>query len=252
MPAQPPQVLAGRVALVTGSSRGIGRAHALALAAHGAKVVVNSPTPNCEKAAAEIRAAGGQAIAHIARVEDYAAAGGLVQAALDEWGRLDILVNNVGASTHKTIEELTLEDWKEMASLNLDQHFNMIKHAVGPMKTQGYGRIINTASGTWRKPIGTLAYGVSKAGVVAFTWGLAFELYGTGVTCNAVAPAAFTDMVAHSLHDFEHMVAEGRVDASKLADLKAMPPPEYVPPIVVFLASEAAARITGMVFRATR
>ena len=248
--AAPAQVLEGKVAIVTGGGRGVGRAHALALAAHGARLVVNATSDSAEDVAAEIRAAGAEAIAYRASVADHAAAGGLIQAAVDHFGRLDILVNNAGVSVPKLLQDTTPEEWDLLFAVNLRGHFNTIQHAAKVMKGQRGGRIINTASGSWRKPTSNLAYAASKAAVVSLTWGVAWELRNHGITCNAIAPFGMTRLVQDSVAAYGDLAKAGLVPPGTNEHLTHYPGPEFAAPIVVYLASDAAARVNGLIFRA--
>jgi NAD(P)-dependent dehydrogenase (short-subunit alcohol dehydrogenase family) len=248
-PAAPAQVLAGKVAIVTGGGRGMGRAHAMALAAHGARLVVNATSDSAEQVAAEIRAAGGEAIAHRASVADHAAAGDLIGVAIDHFGRLDILVNNAGFALPKLLQDTTPEDLDDLYAVNLRGHFNTIQHAAKVMVNQHSGRIINTASGSWRRPTGNVAYAASKAAVVSLTWGVAWELRNHGITCNAIAPFGMTRLVQNGVAAYGDLVRTGLMPPGTNEHLMNYPGPEFAAPIVVYLASDAAARVSGQIFR---
>jgi NAD(P)-dependent dehydrogenase (short-subunit alcohol dehydrogenase family) len=243
------QVLEGKVAIVTGGGRGIGRAEAMALAAHGARVVVNATSDSAEEVAAEIRATGGEAFAHRGSIADYNEAGGLVRAALARYGRLDILLNNAGTAESKLLLETTPAEWDTMLAVNLTGHFNTIHHAAKIMMDQKSGRIINTASATWRGTHRAPAYAASKAAVVALTWSLARDFYGSGITCNAIAPFGKTGLVMKTIAVYDRLAAAGEEPAEMGARYTTYPPPEFAAPLVVYLASDHAADITGLIFR---
>ena len=252
--------LAGKVAVVTGAGRGIGRAHAIALAAEGASVVVNdagvertgaggSAAP-ADDAVAFIRENGGEAVANYNSVADYAEAGEIIRAAVESYGRLDILVNNAGIAREGLFHQIGPDDFAAVVGTHLKGTFNTCHHAVPLMTAQRWGRIINTASSQWRNPEGRTAYGAAKGGVVSLTWDLAFELRYQGVTANAIAPLAQTRAFAGYRHP--QMLAEAGIPAKKAPDELAANRPggEHVSPIVVWLASDAAAQVNGCVFRA--
>ena len=194
--------LKNKVAIITGSGRGIGRAEALAFAAEGARVVVNdvgvesdgsggSKSP-ADEVVSEIRALGGEAVANYDSVAEYTSAAALINTALEAFGRLDVLVNNAAIFNDILFADLTEQEWDRMIAVDLKGVFNTCKHAVPVMIEQGYGRIINTASSQWRNPEGRAAYAAAKGGVVSLTWDLAWELRNHGITVNAIAPMATT------------------------------------------------------------
>ena len=252
-------LLEGRTAIVTGSGRGIGREHAIALAEEGANVVVNdigverdgaggSRAP-ADEVVALIREHGGNAVASYDDVSDYAAAGNLVRTAVDNFGRLDILVNNAGTFQYRLFHELTEAEWDGLMGVHLFGAFNTCHHAVPLMMEQRYGRIINTASSQWRNPEGRANYGAAKGAIVSLTWGLAFELRNHNITVNAIAPMGATrgfgdetyrDMLANAGLDRKKDPAEQGTNRAG---------PEFVSPTVVFLASEQAGNVNGVVFR---
>jgi NAD(P)-dependent dehydrogenase (short-subunit alcohol dehydrogenase family) len=249
MTAQPPPVLQGKVAIVTGAGGGIGREEALALAAHGARVVVNALSDSCEQVAEEIRGQGGEAIAARGSVADAGAAEGVMRAAVDKYGQVDILVNNVGVSFAKPLEEATTEEFQDLFNVNVVGHFNMMRLLIPAMKARRSGRIVNTSSGTWRNPKGNVVYGASKAAVVSLTYGAAWELRDYGVTCNAICPFGMTAGVQRGIAAFSRLSGSqsGLSDLTQM--LKNFPSPKYAAPLVVYLASDAAAGVSGFIFR---
>ncbi|WKN50381.1 SDR family oxidoreductase [Nocardioides sp. Arc9.136] len=239
-------LLDGRVAIVTGAGRGIGRAHALELARHGARVVVNDygvsisgegtgETP-AESVVAEIEAMGGQAVVNGADVADFAAAEAMVQQAIDTFGGLDILVNNAGFVRDRMLVNTSEEEWDAVVRVHLKGHFAPLRHAGAYWRNEAKAgrtraaRVVNTSSGAGLQgSIGQATYSAAKAGIAGLTLVAAAELGRYGVTVNAIAPVARTRMT------------EGAFDTS------AMPEPEDNSPVVAWLASEEAGDVTGRV-----
>ena len=236
--------LTDKVALVTGSSRGIGRAIALKLAQQGAKVVVNYRT-NTQAAAEvveQIRSGGGEAIAVQADVSDYEQAQELVKRAIEEYGSLDILVNNAGITRDTLLLRMSEEDWDVVLDTNLKSVFNCSKAALRPMMRQRYGRIVNITSVSGLVgQAGQTNYSSSKAGIIGFTKALAREVGSRNITVNAVAPGLIkTDLTAALPKE---LIAEG-IARTPLGRAGA---PEDVANAVAFLASDEASFITGQV-----
>jgi len=233
-----------KVAVVTGGSRGIGRAIALELARRGAKVVVNyhkSPEA-AEAVVSEIQASGGQAAAFQADVAEAGAAQNLIKFAIETFGDLHILVNNAGITRDKLIVMITEEDWDAVLDTNLKSTFICSKAAVRHMIRKRYGRIINIASvaGQMGNP-GQTNYSASKAGQIGFTKALAREVAGRNITVNAVAPGFIDTEILLS------MPPETLEAALKFVPLGRKGQPEEIAYAVVFLASDQAAYITGQV-----
>ncbi len=236
--------LQDKVAVVTGGSRGIGRAIALELARRGAKVVVNynkSPE-SAEAVVSEIQASGGQAAAFQADVAEAGAAQNLIKFAIETFGDLHILVNNAGITRDKLIMMITEEDWDAVLDTNLKSTFICSKAAVRHMIRKRYGRIINIASvaGQMGNP-GQTNYSASKAGQIGFTKALAREVAGRNITVNAVAPGFVDTEILLS------MPPETLEVALKLVPLGRKGQPEEIAYAVTFLASDQAAYITGQV-----
>jgi NAD(P)-dependent dehydrogenase (short-subunit alcohol dehydrogenase family) len=238
-------LLQGRVAVVTGAGRGIGREFALALAQAGASVVVNdigvglrgdeTGEDPATDVCAEIEALGGHAVPAHDSVSDYDAAGRIIQTAIDTFGQIDILVNNAGIVRDRSLAKMGPDDFDAVIATHLKGTFNCTQHAVGPMKDAGYGRIINiTSSAGLRGNFGQTNYAAAKAGIMGMTFVWALELGRSGITANAMAPAGATRMTAN-------LYQEGEEPPATLD-------PSLNTPIVVYLASERAAAVNGQLF----
>lgn len=240
-------LLAGKVALVTGGSRGIGRAIALDLAANGAKVVVNyqSSSAAAVEVAATIAASGGEAMAVQADVADFAAAQALVKETAAAYGQIDILVNNAGTTRDTLLLMMSENDWDTVINTNLKSLFNCCKAALRPMlrRKQG-GRIINISSivGLVGQG-GQTNYAASKAGIIGFTKSLARELASRSITVNAIAPGYFPTALTDVLSEENKQQALAYIPLGRFGQV------EEVAYLVSFLASDRAAYITGEVIR---
>jgi NAD(P)-dependent dehydrogenase (short-subunit alcohol dehydrogenase family) len=247
----------GRVVVVTGAGRGLGRAHALAFAAEGARVVVNdlgvgldgSPDADSPAAqvAAEIRAAGGEAVAHGGDIASTDGAASLITTALETYGRLDTLVNNAGFLRDRMLVNLDEDDWDAVMRVHLKGHFLPLRHAAAYWRGEAkagrtpVARVVNTSSGAGLLgSVGQGNYSAAKAGIVGLTLVASAELARYGVQVNAIAPAARTRMT-------EHAFAETMTAPDTGFDAMA---PENVSPLVVWLGSTASAGVTGRVFEA--
>lgn len=236
--------LADRVAIVTGSSRGIGRGIALRLAKEGAQVVVNC---QCNEAAAaavveQIKADGGEAIAVQADVSQAAEAQALIDAAKGAYGRVDILVNNAGTTRDTLLVRMSEEDWDVVIDTNLKGTFNCTKAVSRQMMRQRYGRIINitSVSGIAGNP-GQANYASAKAGIIGLTKTVAKELGSRGITCNAVAPGfVLTDLTASLPQDLIDLAIE-RTPIGRMGTVEDMAA------AVAYLASDEAGFVTGQV-----
>ncbi|WP_328947660.1 SDR family oxidoreductase [Streptomyces sp. NBC_00184] len=252
----PTALCAGRVAVVTGAGRGLGRAHALALAAEGAKVVVNdlgvgldgsgSGTGPAQQVVKEIRAAGGEAVAHNGDIATSEGAASLVAAALDSFGRLDTLVNNAGFLRDRMLVNLDEDDWDAVMRVHLKGHFLPLRHAAAHWRAETKAgrtpaaRVVNTSSGAGLLgSIGQGNYAAAKAGIVGLTLVAAAEMGRYGVQVNAIAPAARTRMTEATFAETMAAPGEGAFDAMA---------PENVSPLVVWLGSAASAGVSGRVF----
>ena len=234
----------GRVVIVTGAGQGIGRAHALAFGADGARVVVNDVGQAAEEVAAEVRAAGGEAVASLGDVSDWGYGQELVRTAVDAYGRLDALVNNAGLVRDRMLVNMSEEEWDLVLKVDLKGHFVPLRHAAAYWKDQAKAgapveaRVVNTSSGAGLLgSVGQGNYSAAKAGVVAMTQVAAVEMSRFGVRLNAIAPAARTPMTE---------VVFAQTMAKPESGFDPMDPAN-VSPLVVWLAS-ADCDVTGRVF----
>jgi len=238
-------LLDGKVAVVTGSGTGLGRAYALGLAAAGAKVVVNARSAgDVATVVEEIGKMGGAAMGCAVSVASMEGARTIIQTAVDGFGRIDILVNNAGIMGQKLLVDMTEQDFDEVIATNLKGTFACTRQAVPHMIKQGWGRIINMSSASILGQAGATSYASSKGGVlnISLTW--AVELAKYGITCNAIRSSAATRLTEKGRERAKQGALERREQVPTDADLGYYKPEEAAP-LVVFLASDEAGWING-------
>ncbi len=256
--------LKGKVAIVTGSGRGIGRGHALLLAEEGAKVVINDPgvardggttsERPADEVVAEIKKRGGEAVANYDSVATSEGATNIIKTALDSFGRLDILINNAGILRERMSFNMTDEEWDGVIQTHLYGHFYCAREAARIFRQQRSGRIVNTSSTAGLGTIGQCNYGSAKEGIIGLTRALANELGRYGVTVNCVRPGGTTRMSSSP-----EMEAAAKARAERVAAGTATARPERVrdeaagdpennAPFVVWLCTDAAAHVNGYDF----
>ena len=256
--------LEGKAAVVTGAGRGIGREVALLLAAEGASVVVNDPGVGrggeatderpADDVVAEIRKAGGKASPNYDSVADYLKAGLMVKQCVDEFAKIDILVNCAGNLRERMIWNMSEDDFDSVVAVHLKGHWNMAHHATKYMRQAGFGRIINFSSDAFKGSVGQCNYSACKAGIIGLTRSIAKEASRYGITANAICPSADTRMTlteavkANRKRRFE----AGLLTKAEYERTLQARGPEYVAPIVAYLATDEADYINGQVFHIER
>ena len=234
-----------RVAIITGSGRGIGRAIALELARQGAAIVINDvgDAAPAQQVCQEILDKGGRSQVVLADISQSAEASRLVDSTLTAYGRVDILVNNAGITRDQLVLRMSDDDWDQVLSINLKGAFLCIKSVLRPMLKQRWGRIINIASiaGVVGNP-GQANYSAAKAGLIGLTKTVAREVASRGITVNAVAPGAIDTAMLQSLSENVRQEMVKQIPVGRLGT------PEDVAQMVAFLASGATSYITGQVF----
>ena len=256
--------LEGRVAIVTGAGRGIGRGEALLLADEGAKVVVNdlgggpagdgADQSPADAVAAEIRDAGGEAVASYDSVATMEGGERIVRTALDAFGRLDILVNNAGILRDRMVFNMSEAEWDSVIDVHLKGHFSTTKHAGLVFRQQRSGRIVNTSSESGLGNMGQANYAAAKEGIVGLTRTCALDLGRYGATVNAIRPRAGTRLTLSP--EMEEARARrqaareqrGETDAAQAATGIDALDPDLVAPLVVYLCTDAAADVNGRDF----
>ncbi len=257
------EMLKGRVAVVTGAGKGLGRAEALGLVARGASVVVNdlgtaidgqgaSQAP-ADAVVAEIKKAGGRAVASYASVADPEGAESIIKSAVDNFGRLDVLINNAGYTIDRMVYNVTDAEWDGVIKTNLYGTFYLTRAAARIMRQQKYGRIINTSSHSGLGNMGQVAYAAAKEGIVGLTRTVAYDLGRYNVTCNAIRPVAGTRGIREliekkGLKEAWTKLWGKELAARRLKQMLEVNLPEDVAALVVYLASQAAANVNGCVF----
>jgi NAD(P)-dependent dehydrogenase (short-subunit alcohol dehydrogenase family) len=259
--------LEGKVAIVTGAGRGIGRGEALLLASEGCRVVVNdlgaAPTGEgdaqgpADEVVAEIQKMGGDAVANYDSVASMEAGERMVKQALDKWGRLDILINNAGILRDRMVFNMTEEEWDIVVAVHLKGHFSVTKPASMVFRQQRSGRIVNTGSESGLGNMGQANYAAAKEGIVGLTRTLALDLGRYGVTANAIRPRAGTRLtispeMAAARARREQAQAAGQTTEDSAAQqavsgIDALRP-ELVAPLVVYLCTDPAANVNGRDF----
>lgn len=261
--------LEGKVAIVTGSGRGIGRAEALAFARQGAKLVINDIGGHRGRDAAddvaqsvvdEIRAMGGEAVTNSDDVGSWDGARRVVETAMDAFGRLDILMNNAGNARVSRIDEMSEADWDMVVRVHLKGHAAMIRHAAPVFREQKSGVIINTGSTSGLGHYGMSNYSAAKEGILGLTYSAARDLGQFGVRCNAIRPIATTQLGDPDLAEAkrppmdETIVFQQETLGIPASGFNWVGPemagahPDYVGDFVAWLASDAASNVTGKVF----
>jgi len=244
-------IVAGKVAIVTGAGRGIGRAIAMLLAAEGARVVVNdvgasldgsgSDAGPAQSVVDEIRAAGGEAIPSTLTITEPQNAEGIVQAARDAFGRVDILVNNAGILRDRIFHRMSWSDWTDVINVHLHGSFNMSRAVAGHFREQNSGAFVHmTSTSALIGNFGQANYMAAKFGIVGLSRGIALDMARFNVRSNCIAPFAWSRMIGS-------IPAETPEEKERVAKLQQMTP-EKNAPLAVYLASDAAAEISGQIF----
>ena len=246
-----------KVVVVTGAGRGIGRAYARAMAAEGARVVVNDlgvevtgsepRADTAEVVVSEIRAAGGIAAASAHDVSEPEGAAGLMEAALSNFGRIDALVNNAAIEYRASLEEHGGEDWDRVMAVNARGPLLCVQGVVPPMRAQGGGVILNTTSGAfWEGTEGVAAYSASKAAVFALTLTQHNELHAAGIRSNCISPNATRTRILETW--LEQLARESQRSEAEVMEEYGIQSPENLATLAVFLCSDAARGISGRIF----
>ena len=249
------KILEGKVAIVTGAGRGIGRSEAIALAEAGAMVVVNdlggggdgigSDSAPAQLVAGEITARGGEAVANIDSVAEVEGAERIIQTAVDSFGRVDILVNNAGIVRDHMIYNMTDEEWDIVLKVHLYGHFYCTRAACRHMRAQKWGRIINTSSSAGLgSTFGQANYGAAKEGIIGLTRQVARDMAKYSTTCNAIRPGAATRLTLNP----DLLAAWERAGRTGIKEKVEATVPDEIAPFIVFLCTEAAGNISGRTF----
>jgi NAD(P)-dependent dehydrogenase (short-subunit alcohol dehydrogenase family) len=250
--------LEGRVAIVTGAGRGIGREEALTLSGQGAAVIVNDPGVNqdgtgtdngpADQVVAEIKAKGGQAAANYGNVTSFQDGEAMVQQALDTFGRLDILVNNAGILRDRMIFNMSEEEWDAVIAVHLKGHFTITRHACTVFRQQRSGRIIGTSSPSGLGNMGQANYSAAKEGIVGLIRTLARDMGKYGVTANAIRPIAATRLtVNEEMMAAREKARQAGIERPKADDITSLDP-AAVAQLATYLCTDEAQDFNGRVF----
>jgi 3-oxoacyl-[acyl-carrier protein] reductase len=254
-------MLDGKVVVITGSGRGLGRAEALLFASEGAKIVINDlgggadgsggASAPADETVADIKKMGGQAVANYDSVATWKGGEGIINSAIQAFGRIDVLVNNAGILRDRMVFNMSEDEWDIIQKVHLYGHFYCTRAATPHMRQQRYGRIINTSSQAGLGNMGQANYSAAKEGIVGFTRTVAMDMAKYGVTCNCIRPIAATRLTLtpelQAAMEKKSKEAGGGLGLDIGAELKRMAP-EHIAPLVVYLASDAAANINGRTF----
>jgi len=256
--------LQGKAGIVTGAGRGIGRAIALLLAKEGASVVVNDPgfgrggevteEKPADAVVAEIEASQGRALANYDSIANYASAGRMVAECVQTYGKIDLLVNTAGMLRERMIWNMTEDDFDAVIGVHLKGYWNMCHHAVKVMRNQRYGRIVNFSSDAFKGSVGQCNYAAAKAGIIGLTRTIANEAGRYVITANAMCPMAATRMTVNDavIAGWKRRLDRGLLSQAQYDSRMAMPGPEYIAPMVVYLCTDEAKDVNGQLFHAER
>jgi NAD(P)-dependent dehydrogenase (short-subunit alcohol dehydrogenase family) len=257
-------LLDGRVAVITGSGRGIGREFALSMASEGAKVVVNDVGVSLDgrgtdedpaaSVCKEIEALGGEAVPSYDSVTEFDAAERIIGTAVEAFGTIDILVNNAGIVRDRTLVKMSEEDFDAVIAVHLKGTWNMAHHAIKLMRGERFGRIVNFSSDAFKGSVGQCNYAAAKAGVIGLTRTIARECGRYGITANAMCPFAATRMTVNDavIANWKRRVESGLLTQAEFEARMAMPGPEFVAPMVAYLCTDAAKDVNGQIFHAEK
>jgi len=254
-------LLDGKVAVITGAGRGLGRAEALLFASEGAKIVINdlgggadgagAASVPADEVVAEIKKMGGQAVANYDSVSTWKGGENIIKTAVDAFGKIDILVNNAGILRDRMVFNMTEDEWDIIQKVHMYGHFFCTRHACAFFRQQRSGRIINTSSQAGLGNLGQANYSAAKEGIVGFTRTVALDMGKYGVTVNCIRPIAATrlTLTPELQAAMEKKAKEGGsgLGLDIGAELKKMAP-EHIAPLVVYLATDAAGGINGKTF----
>ncbi len=250
-------LLTGRSAIVTGGGRGVGREVALLLGKEGAKVLVCDPGVGregeatserpAEEVVAQIKNAGGTAVAAYDSVADYKLAGGMVDQCIREFGSVDLLINAAGVVRERMIWNMTEQDFDLVINVHLKGMWNMAHHAIKHMRQQGFGRIINFSSDAFKGSVGQCNYAAAKAGIIGLSRSIAKETYKYGITCNAICPIADTRMTdtPEVKANIERKFKAGLMSQKDFDGWNRPRGPEFIAPFCVYLCLDEAYYLNG-------